>query len=162
MDRVQCVKSEHLLSQFLPVTKGVPQDSILGPTLLSSYINDIVCLARHSSICLYADDRLLYTVGLSPNAVQVSLHDSFHRAHQTFSSLNLLLNTTKTKVMSFGRKGLMPLPPLNITTLDGTVLDQGPEYTYLGIWLDRNISFRFSHHISKLQFRIKSKLGFLY
>ena len=30
--RVQCVKSEHLLPQPLPVTKGVPQCSILGPT----------------------------------------------------------------------------------------------------------------------------------
>jgi hypothetical protein len=32
--RVQCIKSENLLSQPLPVTKGVPQGSILGHTLL--------------------------------------------------------------------------------------------------------------------------------
>ena len=31
--RVQCIKSKHLLSQPLPVTKGVPHGSILGPTL---------------------------------------------------------------------------------------------------------------------------------
>ena len=107
-----------------------------------------------------SDDTVLYTVGPSPDAVRASLQDSFYRVQQAFSSLNLLLNTTKTKVMWFSRKGLMPLPPLNITTPDGTVLNQVTEYKYLGIWLDSTLSF--SHHISSLQSRVKSKLGFLY
>ena len=34
-DRVQCVKSEGLLSRPLAASMGVPQGSILGPTLFS-------------------------------------------------------------------------------------------------------------------------------
>uniref|UniRef100_A0AAZ3P160 Reverse transcriptase domain-containing protein n=1 Tax=Oncorhynchus tshawytscha TaxID=74940 RepID=A0AAZ3P160_ONCTS len=64
-DRVQCVKSEGLLSRHLAVSMGVPQDSILGPTLFSVYINDVALAAGDSLIHLYADDTILYTSGPS-------------------------------------------------------------------------------------------------
>lgn len=59
-----------------------------------------------------------------------------------------------------GRKGAASSTSLNITTLEGTSLDQVTEYKYLDIWLDNTLSF--SLHINKLQAKIKAKLGFIF
>ena len=94
--RVQCIKSEYLLPQPLPVTKGVPQGSILGPTLFSIYVNNTAQAVGISLIHLYADDTVLYSAGPSPDFVLNALQQSFLSVQQAFSTLNLVLNTSKT------------------------------------------------------------------
>lgn len=47
-----------------------------------------------------------------------------------------------------------------ITTSEGLELDIVTSYKYLGVWLDGTLSF--SQHISKLQAKVKSRLGLLY
>ncbi|KAJ8353257.1 hypothetical protein SKAU_G00208240 [Synaphobranchus kaupii] len=72
--------------------------------------------------------RPAWETGLGDRPVATN---GFLKVQQAFSTLNLLLNTTKTKVMWFGRKGSVPLPARDITTLDGAILDQVTEYKYL-------------------------------
>ena len=66
---VQCIKSDNLLSQPLPVTKGVPQGSILGTTVFSIYINNIAQAVGSSLIHLYANYTVLYSASPSPDFV---------------------------------------------------------------------------------------------
>jgi hypothetical protein len=150
---VQCINPENLLSQALPATKGVPQGSILGPKLFSIYINDISQAVGSSLIHLYADDTVLYSAGPSPDLVLNALQQSFLSVQQAFSTLYLVLNISKTKVMWFGKKNA-PLPRGVITTSEGLKLEVVTSYKYLGVWLYGTLSF--SQHISKLNLDLVS------
>ena len=60
-NRLQQVKVGNVLSDFMAVTSGVPQGSVLGPVLFIFYINDITKSATPpSTIKLYADDLKAY------------------------------------------------------------------------------------------------------
>ncbi|CDQ70595.1 unnamed protein product [Oncorhynchus mykiss] len=159
-DRVQCVKSEGMLSGPLAVSMGVPQGSILGPTLFSVYINDVALAAGDSLIHLYADDTILYTSGPSLDTVLSNLQTSFNAIQHSFRGLQLLLNASKTKCMLFNRSLPAPARPTSITTLDGSDLEYVDIYKYLGVWLDCKLSFQ--THIKHLQPKIKSRVGFLF
>ena len=83
-------------------------------------------------------------------------NNAFLVSQQAFSTLKLVLNTSKTKVMWFGKK-FAPLPTGVITFSEGLELELVTSYRYLGVWLDGTLSF--SLHISKLQVKVKSRLG---
>ena len=61
-NRYQRVSFNGVSSQRLPITRGVPQGSILGPLLFLIYINDMNLAVEHSTIYHFADDtNLLYS-----------------------------------------------------------------------------------------------------
>jgi hypothetical protein len=132
---------------------GVPQGSILRPTLFSIHINDIPQAVGSSLIHLYADDPVSYSAGPSPDCVLNALQQSFLSVQQASSALNIVLNTSKTKVMWFGKKNA-PLPTSVITTSEGLELEVVTSNKYLGVWLDGALYI--TQHISKLQAKVKS------
>ena len=60
-DRYQRVALEGAYSDWLPVTSGVPQGSILGPLLFLVFANDLPDYVQSgSTLALFADDSKLY------------------------------------------------------------------------------------------------------
>ena len=59
-ERSQFVKINNSTSDNLKVTSGVPQGSVLGPTLFIYFINDLPNVNINSNIKIFADDTKAY------------------------------------------------------------------------------------------------------
>ena len=62
--------------------------------------------------------------------------------------------------MLFNRSLPAPAHPTSITTLNGSNLEYVDNYKYLGVWLDCKLSSQ--THIKHLQYKMKSRISFLY
>ena len=62
-DRTQCTVVEGYRSSITKVISGVVQGSCIGPVLFVIFVNEVIDILGHSSVCsMYADDIKIYTV----------------------------------------------------------------------------------------------------
>ena len=98
-NRTQVTKYNDTISTSKQNIFGVPQGTVLGPTLFLLYINDIVQYVQKCNIQLFADDTLLYYIGDDVDEIINTLNDEL-KTLQTWLKLNsMYVNIEKTKFM---------------------------------------------------------------
>ena len=128
--RKQRVVLGEVSSEWTDVTSGVPQGSVLGPTLFVIYINYMPdCLIN--SVKLFADDsKILAHVGaIGEQDKHGNLQADLDRASKWANDWLMLLNFEKCKVMHFGHgnpKNDYPLVDSNgsVHSLEKTVAER--------------------------------------
>lgn len=135
------------------VTSGVPQGSVLGPLLFSIFINDVATIFNDCNFLLYADDVKIFK-SVSNSASCSALQRAISSFSHWCSCNKLLINTSKTKVMTYTRKTDNILFPYNI---NGELLPRVVEVNDLGVTFDSKLSF--SPHIQVITRRALRSLG---
>ena len=131
------------LSKAFPVFRGVPQGSILGPTLFLLHLNDIDNCLHHSSIIKYADDIVIYVSGNDSESIQKKLNADILEVHNwlTNNDLSLNLEKGKTETMIFGTSiRVKKAAPFNIE-IKGTSINKTSSYKYLGTDFNTSIEW---------------------
>lgn len=164
-NRFQCVSIGEHTSSTLPVHYGVPQGSILGPTLFLVYINDLLQLnIPQGKAISYADDTALV---FAADSWELTFEAAQHGCNivRDWLSQNLLsLNVDKTKYVTFSiRSSGQPKEDLslhfhhcatpNLRNCMCLPLQRVPTIKYLGVLIDSNLSFK--PHIDLLSGRIR-------
>ena len=156
--RRQCVKVGDTLSSFLDVTCGVPQGSILGPTLFLCYINDM-SVALRCRLALYADDSALMASGPDSKAVADFLSEQLSQCSAWLIDNRLSLHVGKTECILFGTHQKLKGREF-LVTCGGALVKRVFSVKYLGVYLDQNLNFR--EHAATILKKATSKLYFLY
>ena len=61
--RMQFTVLDGVKSDILPVTTGIPQGSLLSPTLFTLFTNDLPTAISEGDLYMYADDTSIYCIG---------------------------------------------------------------------------------------------------
>ena len=125
-------------SDWVNITAGVPQGSILGPLLFLIYINDIVKDIQ-STIRLFADDTSLYIIVDPPDNASNTLNQDQAKISSWADRWLVLFNPKKTESILFSRKCNKPVhPPL---IMNNETLTNVESHKHLGITFESSGSW---------------------
>ncbi len=158
-DRQQYVVCNGVQSQLLPINYGVPQGSVLGPSLFCLLFNPIVHSFLSSKPSLYADDIETHCSHPNLDVAQSQMNKDLKRVDQWLADNRMIPNVKKTKSMVIGsRHALKRANDIEIY-LDKEIVDVVTTFDYLGVRLTNTLSWE--QHVSRISQRLYPKLGLL-
>ena len=157
--RVQSIKSDDGLSDFLELLSSVPQGSILVPTLFLLFINDLPLHLNHCLTDLYADDNTIHASGKNKPEIERKLQSDANETEVWSINNKLPIHHGKSTTMALGtRHKIQQAGQLNIS-IDNTQLNSVSSQKLLGVHIDETLSW--NQHIDYLCSIISSRISLL-
>ena len=156
-NRSQYVEFNGHISNTLPISTGVPQGSVLGPSLFLIYINDLPLVSHIFDMLMYADDTTLYC-NINQTITAETINRELIKISQWLEANKLSLNVAKTKFMVFhASKKSVIYPELQI---NGNNIERVTQFNFLGLILESNLSW--NKHINHISLKVSKAIGILY
>lgn len=160
-NRTQSVCVGCMSSPLLPLSRVVPQGSILGPLLFSIYINDLPQQLDYCRIHMYADDVQVYlsSPSDSTNESVSQLNADLNKIHLWAMANGLFLNPSKSKCLLIHKKSIKPVIDIDVL-INGQKIPFVNTAKNLGIVFNNNLTW--CSHINSLVSQTYAKLRTLW
>ena len=155
-DRTQAVVLENGRSDTAPVQSGVPQGSVLGPTLFLLYINDLPdYIVNGSSVRLFADDCVLYRRINRPEDA-ILLQEDLEALQEWEKDWLMEFHPQKCQILHITNKRQPIRQPYKI---HGHILEEVESAKYLGVNIHNKLSW--NTHINQVVKKANNTRAFL-
>ena len=139
-------------------SSGVPQGSVLGPTLFSAFINDLPSILPRDSTVLFADDTTIYIVSDSLPTIQSSLQLCLNLANLWLQRNGLKINTAKTKSMLIHSSRKVVDDNLSLR-IDDRSVEHVRSFKFLGVVVNDTLTW--ADHIDMVCKKVSRSLNLL-
>jgi hypothetical protein len=140
------------------IPSGVPQGAVLSPSLYCFYTFDFPIL-RGVKLALFADDTAIYSTSDDPLVIQRDLQSALTGIAEYFYKWKIKVNASKTQSVFFTKRRTRGLPTANLV-LDGGSIEWCNEAKYLGVTLDKGLTFK--SHIQRTTEKTQKLIKILY
>lgn len=147
-NRKQRVKLGKELSSCMLINDGVPQGSILGPSLFLCYINYLKWLNIKGYFNLYADDTSITVAGVNGVDVTRMLNADLSIFAEWCNLNKLTIYIKKSKVLPYYSSSQHSFLSKHDVKINNLALEIVDNYTYLGVRIDANLKMH--SHLSHL------------
>ncbi|GFU88627.1 probable RNA-directed DNA polymerase from transposon BS [Trichonephila clavipes] len=155
VNRIFKVRVNSTLSLPHRVNIGVTQGSLLGPVLFNIYLNDIPSHPQ-TMLNLYADDIAILATFKNHKSITLALNKHLALLENYFNQWKIKINVEKTVAVLFPKRIKPATPP----TLYSTPLQWSQSTKYLGLILDKNLTWK--HHILHSRDKFRHALRLIY
>lgn len=151
-NRLFKVKVNNETTKLHAIRAGIPQGSVLGPILYLIYTHDLPT-RQEITIATYADDTVILTSHLSAERASQNLQKYLDVVQLWFKKWRITINETKSIQVTYTlKKGDCPGIYLN-----NQQIPQGQIAKYLGMHLDRRLTWRKHIWTKRKQLNLKMK-----